>query len=91
VVRSWSSCSSIKFNHDPSSATGDAFNIRRNATAFVDVPEWTKGASVNPEDSLAAYAAAKVSGTVTIRVQLRRAGRSRPAHDHRHGRGQRCR
>jgi hypothetical protein len=46
----------IKFNHDQSSATGDAFNIRRNDTEQVNVPEWRRGISVKPEDSPAAYA-----------------------------------
>jgi len=46
----------IKFNHNPGSATHDAFNIRRNATQVVRVPEWRRFISVNPEDSPAAYA-----------------------------------
>lgn len=62
---------SIKFNHNPTSATHDAFNIRRNATAFVHVPEWRRFISVNPEDSPAAYAVAPTQGNViTIEVSL---------------------
>lgn len=62
----------IKFNHDPNSVTADALNIRRNATQFVNVPEWRRGISVNPEDSPAAYALRETQGqTLTIRVQLR--------------------
>lgn len=45
----------IKLNHDSSSASNDALNIRRDKAAFVDVPEWRRGVSVNPEDSPAAY------------------------------------
>lgn len=41
----------IKFNHDPSSETTDALNIRKNKTQFVTVPEWQRGISVNLEDS----------------------------------------
>lgn len=52
----------IKFNHHPGSATQDAFNIRRNATQFVHVPEWRRFISVNPEDSPAAYAVASTHG-----------------------------
>ena len=45
------SIEAIKFNHDSSSATHDALNIRANSTTFVTVPEWQKGVSVNPSDS----------------------------------------
>ncbi len=63
----------IKFNHDPSSATADAMNLRKNASEFVTVPEWRRGVSVNPEDSPAAYALAQVRGhTVTIQAKFRR-------------------
>jgi len=63
----------IKFNHDSASATHDAINLRRSASQFVNVPEWQRGISVNPEDSPAAYALAKVRGNpVTIQAQFRR-------------------
>jgi hypothetical protein len=52
----------ITFNHDPTSATTDALNIRMNATQFLPVPEWQRGVSVGPEDSLAAYAIQEVQG-----------------------------
>ena len=39
----------ITFNHDTSAATHDALNIRRNATETVDLPEWRRFISVNPE------------------------------------------
>jgi hypothetical protein len=62
----------IKFNHDPGSATGDALNIRRNASTPVTVPEWRRGISVRPEDSPAAYAIAETRGrTLTIHAQFR--------------------
>lgn len=65
----------IRLNHDPASATADALNIRRNATDFVDVPEWRRGISVNPEDAPAAYALAETQGhTLTIQAQLRGTG-----------------
>jgi hypothetical protein len=53
---------SISFNHDSSSATHDALNLRRNATTPLTVPEWRRGACFNPEDSPAAYARASVHG-----------------------------
>jgi len=43
------SMEAIKFNHNPGFATHDAFNPRRNATQFVNVPEWRRFISVNPE------------------------------------------
>ena len=62
----------VEFNHDSTSASADALNIRRNATTFVAVPEWQRGVSVNPEDSPAAYALARVHGNVvTIQAQFR--------------------
>src|SRR5262245_46682698 len=62
----------IQFNHDPTSATADGINLRRNATQLVDVPEWRRGVSVNPEDSPAAYALKETQGqTITIKAQLR--------------------
>jgi hypothetical protein len=60
---------SIAFNHDPSGASHDAINLRRNATQWVSVPEWQRGLAVNPEDSPAAYAVAQTAGnTVTIQA-----------------------
>ena len=63
----------IKFNHDPGSAAGDALNIRRNATRFVDIPEWRRGVSERPEDSVAAYAVDEIrNNPVTVQVRLAR-------------------
>lgn len=62
----------VQFNHDPTWATHDALNLRRNATEFVDVPEWRRGVCVNPEDSPAAYAAKQVRGhVVTVQAKFR--------------------
>ena len=61
----------IKFNHDPGSASGDAINLRRNASQWVDVPEWQRNTCVNPEDSPAAYSVASTAGhTVTIQASF---------------------
>jgi len=61
----------IKFNHDTSAAKHDAFNIRKNATQFISVPEWRRFTCANPEDSRAAYAIAATRGrTITIEVSL---------------------
>jgi hypothetical protein len=54
----------IKFNHDSSSATHGALNIRRDASNFVSVPEWTRGSSTKPEDSPAAYAMKPTRGNM---------------------------
>src|SRR5438093_1119227 len=60
----------IKFNHDPTSATSDALNIRKNAREFIAVPEWRRG-DLNPEDSVAAYAIRETRGeTVTIQAKF---------------------
>jgi hypothetical protein len=63
----------IKFNHDSTSADSDALNIRRNAMQFVNVPEWQRSVSINPEDSPAAYSIAQTAGhTITIHARFRR-------------------
>jgi hypothetical protein len=62
----------ITFNHDPGAATHDALNLRKNASEAVNLPEWRRFISVNPEDSPAAYAFGATKGnTVTIHVVLR--------------------
>lgn len=69
----------IKFNHDPATVNNNAINIRKNATEFINVPEWTEGISVNPEDSKAAYAKQEVSGnTLTIQAKFRWLGEGQP-------------
>src|SRR5262245_15675494 len=61
----------IKFNHNSNSAASDALNVRKNASQFVNIPEWRRFISVNPEDSRAVYAVAPAKGkTVTIAVSL---------------------
>ena len=60
----------IKLNHDGASATSDALNLRRNKTTMVNVPEWVRGVSVNPEDAPAAYAIAETKGN-TLTIQAR--------------------
>src|SRR5262245_61961309 len=60
----------IKFNHNPNSATSDSFNIRKNETLPVIIPEWRQGISINPEDSPAAYARDAISGCITIQAKF---------------------
>lgn len=61
----------IKFNHDASSASVDAFNIRKNEKEFVQPPEWRRDVSINPEDSLAAYGICDTCGnTLTIEANF---------------------
>lgn len=63
----------IAFNHDPSSVTDSALNLRRNAATAVTVPEWRRGVSREPADSPAAYAAARVRGRhLRIRARFKR-------------------
>ena len=61
----------IAFNHDPTSATHDALNIRRNLAQPVIAPEWTRGASARFEDSVAAYALRETRGNaLTIQAKF---------------------
>ncbi len=62
----------IQFNHNSASATCDAFNIRRNETEFVTTPEWRRGRTVRPEQSLAAYAIKEIGqNVITIKAKFR--------------------
>ena len=62
----------IKFNHDSLSATHDALTIRVNYSVPVEVPEWRRGVSIEPEDSPAAYAIGAVGdNTITIQARFR--------------------
>ncbi len=61
----------IVFNHDPASAETNALNLRKDALEFVNLPEWQRGLSVNPRDSVAAYAINPTHGnTITIQAKL---------------------
>lgn len=63
----------VIFNHDHSSATADALNIRKNNTEFIAGPEWQRGDGIPPKNSPAAYARDEVKTTITIKAQFRRA------------------
>lgn len=68
----------ISFNHNLTSADTDAFNIRRNESTPVDLPEWRRCTSVKPEDSPAAYAVGIIDeNNLTICAEF-----SRPDCDH---------
>lgn len=68
----------IKFNHDPNSIATNAMNIRKNATEFIEVPEWKSGMT-DPDESMAAYAVKETTGnTITIKVQLKLDGIEKP-------------
>jgi hypothetical protein len=59
----------ILFNHNLSSATVDAFNVRKNEHDALQLPEWRHGVSTNPKDSPAAYVRSETQGnTLTIKV-----------------------
>src|SRR2546429_6575755 len=62
----------IAFNHDQSTATHDALNLRRNASEEVRLPEWQEGICFRPEDSPAAYSIADIHGhKITIKASFR--------------------
>jgi hypothetical protein len=55
----------IHFNHDPTSSTSDAINLRTNAdSAPITDPEWVNGSTPSP----VAYASSALSGPITIKV-----------------------
>jgi hypothetical protein len=61
----------IKFNHDSSSHTMDAINIRKNYVEEVIVPEWRRRQTRRPEQSLAAYTILDIDkNRVTIKVRF---------------------
>lgn len=60
----------IKFNHDTSKHSTDAFNIRQNYTQTVSIPEWTPHKD-KPEQSPAAYAIEETTGNpLTIKAKF---------------------
>jgi hypothetical protein len=62
----------IKFNHDSASSTGDAINIRRNATQVVLVPEW-RIETANTAESIAVYSLKETTGnTLTIQAKFKK-------------------
>jgi hypothetical protein len=52
------------FNHNPADLTTDALNISKDGEELVTAPEWRSGASINHEDSPAAYAISETQGNV---------------------------
>src|SRR5258708_691792 len=61
---------SIAFNHDPSGKTTGAFNIRRNESETIPMPEWSAGRT-NSDSSVAAYAISEAPNPVTIKASFR--------------------
>ena len=60
----------ISFNHDTSSLSADAMNLRKNFTQTITAPEWTLGKTL-PTDSPAAYAIKETHGhKITIKVKF---------------------
>jgi len=73
---------SVRFNHDPTSATTDALNIRKNLTQPIVLPEWRRGETLRAEDSRAAYARrapADRGRPFTIKARFRRTAEIPPA------------
>lgn len=59
--------SEVHFNHDPGSATGDAFNIRQNGSVgSIIAPEWQDGLPARP----VAYARDELGTKVTIKARI---------------------
>ena len=63
----------VFFDHDSSTATGDALTIRRNALIPAPAPEWVRGVTANEHAaSPAAYARDLVAGNpITIKALIR--------------------
>ena len=60
----------ISFNHDTSSLSADAMNLRKNFTQSITAPEWTVG-KTSPTESPAAYAIKETHGhKITIKVKF---------------------
>ena len=60
----------ISFNHDTSSLTADAMNLRKNFTQTIAAPEWTVGETL-AADSPAAYAIKETQGNkIFIKVKF---------------------
>src|SRR6185369_3533849 len=61
----------IKFNHDQSSATSDAFNIRRNDDDPEPFSEWNPLPHYSHDDSRAAYAIEKIGANpISIKAKF---------------------
>lgn len=56
----------IKFNHDPTGKTTGAFNLRRNETETIPIPEWPAGRGI----SAVAYAISEVPATISIKAKF---------------------
>lgn len=60
----------IKFNYDPYSNDKDAINIRKNASEFIEVPEWKHG-QTRANESVAVYSIKDTLGkSITIKVKI---------------------
>ena len=60
----------IKFNYDPNLAVTGAFNLRRNETQIVRVPEWEPGTCPDYECSPVAYAIGGLPKNMTIEASV---------------------
>ena len=61
----------IKFNYLEDTDYHDAFDIRKNKTEKVSVPEWKRGVNTQYEDSVAAYMIRETSVLKDLRIQAR--------------------
>jgi hypothetical protein len=58
----------IKFNHDPTGETTGAFNLRRNETVTIPIPEWCIACADDPDLSAVAYAIDGLPDPITIKA-----------------------
>jgi hypothetical protein len=72
----------ITFNHDPSSTSNSAMNVRRNKDFEIPIPEHDRANPRTPRESSAAYAIAETAETtVFIRVTFRIPSPSNPTYE----------
>jgi hypothetical protein len=72
----------ITFNHNPSSASNSAMNIRRNKDFEVPIPEYDRAIQRKPRDSCAAYALAETARkNVFIRVNFQISTPANPTYE----------
>ena len=64
------SLEAIQFNHHPTTAATGAFNIRRNETQTVTLPEWRRDSCSNPECAPAAYVISSLPSPLTIKARF---------------------
>lgn len=61
----------IEFNHNPTDPNSPSLNLRKSGTEFIQIPEWQRGITTTPDQSIAAYIRSKsVVQPITIRAKF---------------------